>query len=125
MSFNKSKIQLACVTSAVLLLCGCVKTQILPDGMVEDTISTTKDMIDDVRMKRSGAEKRTFRHEVPLLIDQDEAETIQACINYLEARASQTSKKPIKITDEKTSRISNPTQDSILCELEVYIWPKK
>ena len=50
----------------VFLLLGCVKVNLLPEDTVKNSFKAGKNLYDESRLKRQGAEKREYSKQVIL-----------------------------------------------------------
>lgn len=113
---------------ATLLVCvavaGCVKLQILPDGTVENTIKSTKDIYEESRLKRSGGEKRHYSRQVNASEYETQVDAEIDCIAGLLQKATGESASRAAEKVSETVSMSEMNELKVIdCQLVAYVWP--
>lgn len=111
-------ILLVCTLSVVA---GCVKIQLKPEKLVNDTVSAGKSLYETIKRKKDGTEERVYTHTVQLKSDVDQQELAMQCLTHLKAIAESSTENDMKVLEEGTEVLNMHSGEQMKCTLRAVV----
>jgi len=105
------------VLCTLLPLVGCVKVQLKPQKLVNDTVTACKSLYETIKRKKDGTEERLYSHTVELKPDADQQEIATRCLTHLEAVAQSSTDNDVKILEQATEVLFLHSGERMKCTL--------
>jgi|GEM_PF-6406767 len=112
-----------CLALVGFVTSACVKFEIKPGSVVEDTVEAGKDLYHTLKRKRSGEEERVYTHSLPSLSEEDDTANIGKCKAQLKANIEQSSEKLSKVLSESSGLEGSGESRKMTCEMKVLVIP--
>lgn len=113
--------KLVIATTFTLFFSGCVKLEINPGSIVNDTIEAGKDLYQTVKRKNNGEEERVYNHSIPSSNAQLDNQKILQCHNQIKSRINSSGLKVTEILSESSKVTTDDQFRSVHCSLSVTV----
>lgn len=100
---------------------GCVKLELNPGNLINDTIEASKELYKTVKRKSNGEEERIYNHSIPATNSQYDNQKIIQCHNQIKSRISASKLEITEVFSESSKVTTDGELRSVNCAFEVTV----
>jgi len=117
----KILIRITLFVGSVILLTSCLKLQVDPKGIVDETVSAGKSLYETIKRKKDGTEERLYSHTIELLPEANEQQIGKQCLEYLTESINTNSDKDPQVLETGTELMNAESGNKMKCFIRAIV----
>ena len=105
------------IVALTVLVSGCVKLELNPGNIINDTIEASKNLYKTVKRNSNGEEERIYNHSIPSKDSQHDAKNILRCNDQIKSIITSSGLKITEILSESSKVTSDKQSRSVHCSI--------